>query len=148
MKLPWISRHDYDLVTTQLTASRDASIRYIDALVAELRRADDRFNTLFASYHSLKLQGFSEATPQIVPPPPTPDPVMDAINAVSAGKDAKVRAGMIRQAARDKKAGLDPEEIVARIYRGHRPGDEMVNIQNATYHRESHAESQGTASPS
>lgn len=94
---------------------------------AEIRaeRAEQLYDDLLARYHALKLQGATTPEPERTIPAKPIDPVLSAINDASAGKDAKVRVGMIRQAAVDKEAGLKPEDIILRIQRGNRPAEEV-----------------------
>ena len=91
----------------------------------EMVRAETRYADLMASYRTLRLQGHVEATPVPTVEPPKIDPVIQAVNAASAGLDGRVRAAMLRQVAIDRKADLSDEAIIDRIRRGNRPAEEF-----------------------
>lgn len=115
MKLPWVSRGQYDAMTSRLIAE---VVREREAALDALRRHD----ALLARYHQLKLQGAAEVAP------PTPavtkpvDRIADAIDTASRG-DAGIAALMRAQAIRDAGAGLSESDILTRIHRGNVPHD-------------------------
>lgn len=132
MKLPFVSRALYDVVVFQRdTARLDEKMRESIATMRQMEWTDAlhheraQYAALLARYHALKLQGAATPEPERVIPAKPIDLVLSAINDASAGKDAKVRVGMIRQAAVDKEAGLKETDIILRIQRGNRPAEEV-----------------------
>lgn len=117
MKLPWVSRSEYDLAIVQLNAARTAGEQYAAWWAGVAARYDD----LLAKYHMLKLQGATAPEPQRAVESAPRDPVMEAVNVACAGKDAKVRAAMLTQVKRDRTAKMPDAEIILRIQRGSRP---------------------------
>lgn len=101
MKFPFVSRLAFDVL-----ADANAALR--------AQHAD-----LLARYHMLRLQGHVAPEPPSPAPPPAPerDPVQTAI-LEAAGGDARKYTLMLRQAARDRDAGLDDEEIIQAIHHG------------------------------
>lgn len=129
MKLPWVSRAEYDLVMAQRDseheAAREARVEYEYALNNE-RKWEKRFADLLARYHQLKLQGFTAPPAEPTATAPSPiDPIVMALNEASKG-NPHLRAAGMRQAAFDKAAGLSVEEIISRIQRGNRPAEEVA----------------------
>lgn len=123
MKLPIISRAVAQEQYEQLERN---TVRALDFASARAERAEKQYDDLMARFTMLKLQGFAEPTPTVTMPTAAIDPVFHAINVASAGKDARVRRGMIAQAAADKAASVPQEEIIARIQRGNRPAEEVA----------------------
>lgn len=87
-----------------------------------LALADRRYQDLLDKYHALKLQGAAEPVAPIAPAPRPIDPIMQEIAAQCGGNTAK-RGLMLRQVARDRKAGLDDEVILSRIRQGSQESD-------------------------
>lgn len=122
MSFPWVSRAQHN--TTLAAADADTNTT-IALLLGQLSTANKRYDDLLARYHMLKLQGFAEPAPERVIARPTIDPIMQAINAASAGKDHRVRAAMLAQVETDRADKMSDEAIIARIQRGNRPMEEV-----------------------
>lgn len=132
MNWPFVSRTLHDAALATITRiehenqiGRIESSRWFNHYEDLLERERAERADLLARYHALKLNGASTPEPTPAIPVKPVDPVLSAINDASAGKDAKVRVGMTRQAAVDKEAGLKPEDIILRIQRGNRPAEEV-----------------------
>lgn len=115
MKSPWVSRELYELL------ERHCASEHENAQMLRRENAD-----LLGKYHQLKLQGFASPGPVQPIDPPAVDPVMQAVNSATAGRDAKVRAMALRQVATDRQAELSDEEIIMRIQRGNRVEEEFI----------------------
>lgn len=134
MKWPLVSRakHEQEVnslvaINTQVHRSMAHRDGEVTQLLAERVSTEARYAELLSKYHSLKLQGFTETPPPAAAPVTPPvDPVMQAVNAASAGKDAKVRRAMLRQVGIDRKADLPDEEIIRRIQLGNRVEQEFA----------------------
>lgn len=120
MSLPWVSRARYDMDVHFARFERDTA-RVSDEMarhnLAEMHRM---YDSLFASYHSLKAAG-AVVVPEPFTPvsiqPAEPDPLKALIHAKS-GQDFRLRAMMLRQLAEDQAADVPPEEIEKRIREG------------------------------
>lgn len=108
MKLPWISREAFDLA---LAAERKrADAEHENAQMLRRQLAD-----LTGRYHQLRLSGYAE--PAHVPSRKEPDGVQRAIT-LRAGSDARLRAQMQAQAAKDLAAGKSPADVERDILTG------------------------------
>lgn len=131
MKLPWVWRSEHDA----WRKAAENAVRHCDLLDAVCRRLEQRaeretvasearYSELMVAYKQLKLQGFTQPTPELVREVPKADPVMQAVNQACRG-DARVRSAMLQQVMRDREEDVPEIEIIERIHRGSRPAEEV-----------------------
>jgi hypothetical protein len=135
MRWPWVSRALYEAELARIDDLARVSDRMLmemgakhEAEITRYKASDERYADLLSKYHQLKVQGFSAPAPQpVIPTRPPVDPVVSAVNAACAGKDAAVRQAALKQIAIDRMAALSDDVIIARIRRGNRPMDDMMD---------------------
>lgn len=114
MKWPWVSREQYDDYVRAHRMLGDELTRQRNALDAE--RA--RYDALLDKYHALKFVGATIPEPVRPLERKDPDPLMQAINVLSAGKPG-LRTTMMQQLATDRANPLlDDADILQRIQSG------------------------------
>jgi hypothetical protein len=131
MKWPFVSRREYERVQRlygdENVSFCQASTRAFSA-ECEAKRERDRYDALLDKYHALKLNGATIPEPVVTAQKKEPDPLVQTINVLSAGKPG-LRAQMMAQLAADRRNPLmDDADILQRIQQGNPAYEEGVPV--------------------
>lgn len=111
MRLPWVSRAQYDL------------LQHNYERLYQLRHEDARFDALLDKYHSLRLQGANPVEAPKPQQPKEPDAVQYAISN-RAGSNVGLRFHLSKWAAEQRFQKVEDGEIIDRINNWHSESDD------------------------